>query len=175
MASNVDSSVVPGLRLIDVTDGWAMGELVEQHCIVAVWRGQPTSAALELRGGELIKLAERHPKHCALIEVVESTSKPPSDETRKRAMEAFRNLADNLSCIAFTVEGTEMRSALTRAIITGMLFFVKQPQPTKVFRDIGEMLAWVRARIGTDRPAFENELKAAIEHLRSLITARAAS
>lgn len=160
---------MPGLRLIEVTDGWAIGELETQHVIASVWRGQPNAAALAKRGNELVELTRKYPGKCAMIEVVEPSSKPPSDQDRKIAMEVFRELGTNLACIGFTVEGGEMRSAMTRAIITGMLFFVKQPQPTKVFRAIPDMLAWVKSRMGTDQTSFEPDLAAALEHLRSLI------
>lgn len=162
-------SEVPPVRIIEVTNKWAMGEFCQ--CIGAVWRGQPTSEALKLRASELVDLAHKYPGACALLEVVEPTSKPPTDETRRVAMDVFRKLGNDLAGIGFVIEGNEVRSTLTRAIITGMLFFVKQPQPTKLFRRTTDMVGWVRQRMHVEDHDLEQKLIAGLEYLRGQISA----
>jgi hypothetical protein len=158
-----------GLRVIEVTDKWALGEF--ERCVVVVWSGQPDDETMSRRAIEIQDLVKRHPGHCALLEIVEPTAKPPSQETRRVAMEVFRKIGNDLSAIGFVLEGGEMRSALIRAVITGMLFFVKQPQPSKVFKRLEDMLDWVRPHLKPDRETFDTDIRAAFEHLRGLMHA----
>jgi hypothetical protein len=158
-----------GLRVIEVTERWAMGEF--ERCVAIVWCGQPDVHALTRRGEELVELTKKFPGNCALVEVVESTAKPPSQEARRVAMEVFRKLGSDLSAIGFVLEGNEMRSAMIRAVITGMLFFLKQPQPSKVFKQLGPMIEWLKPRISATED-FGPRLTAVLDHLRQLMHAR---
>ena len=169
----MDAPAPVGLRVIEVTPKWAMGEF--EQCITMIWSGQPDHAAMQRRAEELLDLAKRFPGKCALVEVVESTAKPPNQDTRRVAMEVFRKLGNDLSAIAFVLEGNEMRTALIRAVITGMLFFVKQPQPSRVFKRLDELLEWLRPRLQPSRTGFDADLAAAFEHLRALMHARGAA
>src|SRR5205814_768473 len=96
-------------------------------------------------------------------------------ETRRVAMDVFRKLGSDLSAIGFVIEGNEMRMAVVRAVITGMLFFVKQPQPSRVFKRLEDMIEWVRPRIHPEDPSFDAGLTAAFEHLRQLLHAHGAA
>jgi len=162
--------VALGVRLIDVTDRWAMGEFA--RCLVVVWRGETTPDAFRKRNAELQDLSRRHRGKCALVEVVETTSPPPSDDTRRVAMEVFKELGADLAGIGFVIEGNQMKSALNRAILTGMTFFVKRLQPTKVFKHSAELARWVRPRVQDEEPGFEARLEAAIEFVRRVIGPR---
>ena len=167
--SSSEGEAPSDLRVLEVTKNWAIGEY--GRCLAVVWSGQPDPHAMQRRADHLVDLCKRHPGHCALVEVVEPTSKPPDDNTRRVAMEVFRKLGNDLSGIAFVVEGNEVRTTLTRAIITGMLFFVRQPQPSKVFKRIPDLAAWVRGRIHAEDSEFNTKLAAAFEHLRGLMHA----
>jgi hypothetical protein len=158
--------------VIEVTDRWAMGEF--ERCVAIVWCGQPDVHALTRRGEELLELTKKFPGNCALVEVVESTAKPPSQEARRVAMEVFRTLGNDLTAIGFVLEGNEMRSAMIRAVITGMLFFLKQPQPSKVFKQLQPMIEWLRPRIHA-ADDFGPRLTAALDHLRHAMHVRAAA
>lgn len=156
-----------GVRIIQAAEGWAIGEIA--NCLAIVWRHQPTVDVFRFRNTQLQELAKRAPAKCALVEVIEPTSKPPTDEMRKVAMEVFRQLGGDLGGIGFVLEGNELKSTLNRAILTGMMFFVKQLQPTKVFKRSSELATWARARVASEDPAFETKLVAAFEELRRLI------
>ncbi|NVB78466.1 MAG: hypothetical protein HOV81_08750 [Kofleriaceae bacterium] len=136
-----------------------------------MWRQQPTPDAFRTRNAALLELSKEHANHSALIEIVEETSKPPSDETRRVAMEVFKTLGSSLSGIAMTLEGNQVRSALNRAILTSMMFFVKQLQPTKIFKHPADAARWIRPYVQVSESGFENNLVAALEELRSSIKA----
>src|SRR5258708_3639900 len=138
---NANKETPARLRVISVNEMCAMGEI--DGCIAVVWHQQPSPDAFRARNEQLIELARKAPGKCALVELVEPQAKPPSQETRRVAMEVFRQLGTDLSAIGFVLEGNEMRSALIRAVLTGMMFFVRQLQPTKVFKHIDDMAEWV--------------------------------
>jgi hypothetical protein len=150
-----------------------MGEF--ERCLAVIWSAQPDPDLMRARAVQLVELCRKYPGKCALVEVVEPTSKPPNDATRKVAMDVFRELGPNLTSISFVLEGTEMSSVLARAVITGMLFFLKQPQPSKVFKRVSDMAAWVRPRIQADSTEFDANLALAFEHLRELMRSHARS
>jgi len=162
--------VVPGLRVIAATDGWAFGEV--GGCLAIVWRDQPTAEAFRRRNEELLAMCGKMPGQCALVEIIEPSSKPPPSDVRRVAMEVFKQLGGNLSAVGFVIEGTEMRSAFARALLTGMMFLTKKLQPTKVFKSASMMAEWIKPRVGAKDPEFEPNLVQALEHLRGLIASR---
>jgi hypothetical protein len=155
-----------GLRVLYVSELCAMGEV--DNCVAVVWRAQPTPESFRTRNTFLLDLAARAAGKCALVELIEANAKPPSQETRRVAMEVFKKLGPDLSAIGFVLEGSEMRSALIRAVLTGMMFFVKQLQPTKVFKRQEDMTSWVKPLVQPDNSNFHTELGAAFAHLRGL-------
>ena len=154
------------LRVIETSERWALGEL--ERCVLVVWRLQPDEQTMRARAAALRELCLKYEGRCALVEIVEPTSKPPSEATRRVAMEVFRDLGPRLSLITFTLEGDQVRTAVARAIITAMLFFVMQPQPTKVCKTIAEAASFVRERVG-DSQDFEAQLTRGLDDLRRAI------
>lgn len=159
-----------GLRIIEIDPVCSLGE--QDRCLFVVWRQQPTRAMFDLRHRALTELAARHKGQCGYVELIESTSKPPPDELRKVAVEIFRKLGRDVSCVGFVMEGNELRTALVRAILTGMTFLVQQMQPSKVFKRLGDAATWLRPQIGPVEPGFETRFAAAFEYLRKTETKR---
>lgn len=154
------------VRMVETTAGWAMGEL--DGCLAVVWRAQPTQEAFRKRNQIIEELAKSHPKRCALVEIVEETSKPPDDQTRRVAMEVFKHVGADLAAIAMVLEGNQMRAAVNRAILTSMTFFVKQLQPTKIFKHASDAARWARPLM-RQTDAFEKDLLEALEDVRGAI------
>ena len=154
-----------GLRIIEINPVCSIGE--QDRCLFVVWRQQPTRKMFDLRHHVLAELALRHKGECGYVELIESTSKPPTDELRKVAVDVFRKLGRDLSCVGFVMEGNELRTALVRTILTGMTFLVPQMQPSKVFKRLTDAAIWIRPQIGTTEPGFEARFAAAFDHLRN--------
>jgi len=154
-----------GLKVIEAGRVCAMAEF--KRCLLTVWHLQPTREAFDARHEALIDLAKRFPGKCGYVELIEPNSKPPPDELRKIAVEVFRKLGKDLCCIGFVVDGTQLRSALVRAIIATMSFLIPPTQPAKVFKRLSDAGEWIRPRVGEDDPAFAQQLVAAFEQLRN--------
>jgi hypothetical protein len=159
------TSVPQGVRVIHSTSTCAMAEF--ERCVITVWKQQPTKEAFDVRHQALLDLSTRHKAKCAYVELIESTSKPPPDDLRKVAVEAFKKLGGDVACVGFVLDGPEMRSAINRAILTTMMFLLPQMQPTKVFKRLSDMAQWVRPRIEQE-PGFDARLVAAFDYLRKM-------
>lgn len=158
-------SAPEGLRVIKIDPAFSMGEI--ECCILTVWRLQPSSEAFELRHRELQDLAVRHRGSCAYMELIEPTSAPPTDELRKIAVDVFRKLGKDVSCVGFVLDGQQLRTTLARAILTGMMFLLPQMQPSKVFKRIAECANWVQPKIGNTNPEFETRILRTFDYLRN--------
>jgi hypothetical protein len=126
-------------------DDWAMGEF--GPCLIVIWRGTVTVAALHQVNERIVNLAQRRPGHCAYINVIEKNSPLPSAQTRKLAMEGVEKPGRALTCMAAIIEGNELRSTVVRAIITGMAFLLPKSQPTKMFKDTQQMASWLKKQL----------------------------
>lgn len=151
-----------GVRIIEANDVCTVGEF--ERCLVIVWRAQPTAAMFESRARALQDLVTRFSGRCGYIELIEPTSRPPPGNLRKTAVEVFPKLGNKLSCIGVLIEGTQVRSALVRAIQTAMTFLVPQIQPYKVFKRRADLAEWARAQIAAE-PDFATRLSPALDLL----------
>ncbi len=170
-SQNNDGHSAGALRVLEIAPAWAMGEL--DPCLVVVWRGETTPEAFRLRNNHLEDLAARARGKCALIEVIEPSSKAPSQDTRRVAMEVFKKLGSDLSAVGMVIEGSEVRSTLARAVVTGMMFFVRQLQPTKVFKETKELVGWVQPRLQGLPADYQARLDGALDELRQRMQALA--
>ncbi len=161
------------LRILEANAVCAMAEY--EHCLLIVWRLQPTRAMFERRHEALLELSARAPGKCGYFEMIQPSSKPPSDELRKNAVDVFRKLGRSLGCIGFVIEGGELRAALVRAILTTMTFLVAQMQPSKVFKHLRDLGPWARGYLGEVGPEFDPRLLAAFAYLRDAPLAHASS
>jgi hypothetical protein len=163
-AESSNETPPPGLRVIESNEVFAIAEF--ERCMLTIWRRQPTRETFAKRDKEVTEFVAKYPGRCGYVELIEPGSKPPPNELRKAGVEVFRQLGKDLSCIAFVVDGAELRSAMVRAILATMSFFVPATQPSKIFKRFGDMAEWVRPRIAEEDASFSLRLTAAFEHLR---------
>lgn len=167
--TNADVTLQEKLRVISATPEWGMGEF--NRVLIVIWNDAPTLERFRQRQMELESLVARFPGRCALVEVVEPAAKPPPSEGRVETMRGFAKLGSNLSALAFQLEGSALRAALNRAVITGMTFLIPQAQPTKVFKQVDATGVWVKEKIGETHDAFVGGLREAVDGLRSAMRA----
>ncbi len=138
-------SVVDGIIIHAAHKHWALGEF--GPCLIVVWRGNVTEEALLQINERIWDLTQRRPGNCAFVTVIERDSPPPTAPLRKLAMAGLTRPGDALRCKVAVIEGNELRSALVRAILTGMALLRPQAQPTKFFKDTQDMARWVASQL----------------------------
>jgi len=144
---------------------WALGEF--GPCLIAVWRGAVTAEALVVINEKIWNLTQRRPGACAFVTVIEQNSPPPSAPNRKLAMEGLSRPGKALGCKCAVFEGNEFRTALVRAIMTGMALLRRQDQPSKFVKTLPELATWVQAQIrAAGGEVDSNDIVRACEQIR---------
>ena len=155
---------VEGIVIHAAQKQWALGEF--GPCLIVVWRGNVTEEALLFINERIWDLTQRRPGDCAFVTVIERNSPPPNAPLRKLAMAGLTRPGNALTCKVAVIEGNELRSALVRAILTGMALLRTQAQPTKFFKDTQEMSTWVKSQL-KDSPDLDKEIVRAAEVIRN--------
>ncbi len=159
---------VDGIVLYVAHKHWAMGEF--GPCLMVVWRGTAAEDALLQINERIWDLTQRRPGKCVFINVIEPKSPTPSAAVRKLAMEGLSRPGKALACKVAVIEGHELRSALARAVLTGMMLLRPQDQPTKFFKDTREMSQWVKKQL-QDAEDLDEKIVRSIEIIRSQMPA----
>jgi len=153
------------LKILKLDREYAFGE--QEGFLLGVWRGQPTEASFQERGRYMVDLAARHPGRCGYLEVIETTSKPPSPAARKVAADVLKEIGKSLPYIGMVIEGNELRATLVRAVIAGMTLLVRSDQSMRVDKDLSKSALWVCTKLQQSDTALPPRLVAGIERLRS--------
>jgi len=159
---------VDGIVLYAAQKHWAMGEL--GPCLMVVWRGVAAENELLQINERIWDLTQRRPGNCVFINVIEPRSPTPSAAVRKLAMEGLSRPGKALGCKVAVIEGHELRSALARAVLTGMMLLRPQDQPTKFFKDTRGMSQWVKKQL-QDPGELDEQIVRSIEVIRSQMPA----
>ncbi len=170
MESPATTGAPHGLRVLHVDQVFALGEY--RRCLLEVYSGEPTLEGFLLRNREIDDLVSRHPGRCAFVDFIEPSSKPPPSEVRPVAMQAIAKAGKNLSCVAAVLEGSNIRTALVRAVLAGMALLVPGRQPSKVFKGTTEVAAWVAPHVQEDNAEFKSGLVDALAYLRAQVRAQ---
>jgi len=122
-----------------------MGEV--GPCLIVVWRGTVREDAIHRINDHIWTLTRQRPGACAYINVIESNSPPPSASLRKLVMDGITRPGKALTCLGAVFEGNELRTALVRAVMTGMAMLRRSAQPTKFFKNTQDMAVWVEEQL----------------------------
>lgn len=141
------------------------GEL--DNCLLTVWHERPTVPSVTEVLVDLRALCARCPDGAGVVQIVEPASKSPDEHVMKASAEGLRQVGPNLKALGFVFEGDQFRVAVNRAVLTTLMFFLKQPYPTKVVRAPREALGFVSTRVAV-REDFVPDAVLALEHLRGL-------
>jgi len=136
-------------------------------CLIIVWRGQATEAAVLQINDRLWELTQQRPGQSAFVNVIERDSPSPPPAVRKASMTGIARCGSALSCKCAVIEGHELRSALVRAILTGMELLRSKQQPTKFFKDTTEMSVWMKKQLPDAAADLDKEIVRAVEVIRS--------
>lgn len=145
---------------------WALGEY--GPCLIVIWRGKVTEEALLVINAQIWSSTQARPGQVAYINVIEPNSPPPSAPLRKLVMEGLSRPGKALNCKSAVVEGNEFRSALVRAVMTGLALLRPQEIPTKFFKNLPELAVWLQAQMRTGGVEVDdNGIVRACEYIRS--------
>lgn len=168
VSDDVVVAPLEGLVVHALHSHWAMAEL--DPCLIVIWRGVVTEEALRSINEHIWKLTQKRPGACAYINVIERNSPAPTAPLRKIAMEGLSRPGKALTCLGAVFEGNEFRSALVRAVMTGMALLRPSGQPTKFFKNVQEMSVWVGNQLRSAGATIATgDIVRACEHTRRIM------
>lgn len=142
------------MRLVDsaLLAAEAVGPIV-----IALWRDEVTSEAVEEVGQLLRCTAEDYPEGIAFVTVAQFRAPIPSAAMRARIVEIYGELGDTLHGVAQVVEGTGFWASAALCFIAGLGLLHRHDHQLKVFGEAAEGLRWA-AELGVPKAPTADEL-----------------
>jgi hypothetical protein len=137
-------AAVPGLEITYKSDRFMMASF-DAVCI-AVWHTQPTRALFEIQRTHLAATVALHPTRAAFMCVVSQRADPPEQEIRDASSKMIASHAGKLAGCACVIEGSGFRSAITRTVLTGIIFVVRSPVPYLFCESVTAACGWLEER-----------------------------
>jgi len=140
--------------------------------LIQIWRGPPSgklSAEVNRIAGEFIT---SHPGDVSSLFIVERSSPPPDDETRKNFAAFSRDLSAKMNISIVVAEGGGFRGALVRAVGVTLTTLLPHSAKFKFVNDLNVAARLVEPHL---RVGDSQTLLAACEELRAKILSPARS
>jgi hypothetical protein len=115
---------------------------------VAVWKTKPTHRLFDIQRDQLAKVVREQPGSAVFICVVQPSADPPDQELRYASTEMIVSHGKNLAAVAGVIEGSGFRAAITRTVLTGILFVIRNPSPFRFFESVESSVSWLGERVG---------------------------
>jgi len=145
-------------RILHCADGLAVAEL--GTVCVAIWRSKSTWPRFEIQKAILADCVKRKPGGIAFMCVVEQTSEPPDEDLRKASSKMIADHGLQLTCVAGVIEGAGFRGAITRSVLAGIVFLVRNPSPLKMFESVESASRWIQSQMpGTAGSALASQVE----------------
>ena len=136
----------PELEVGHCTGGLFMGSL--GPVCVALWQTKPTRELVAIQRAYLARAVAHDPKHVAFVCAVAASAQPPDEAERAASAAMINEHGANLAAVAGVIEGTGFRAAITRAVLSGMVFVVRSPCPIRLFDSVPAASHWLAQRLG---------------------------
>jgi hypothetical protein len=140
----------PDTRIFHATDGLVMAEI--GTVCVALWRKKSTPERFKVQKRYLDEVVRAHPGEAAFLVVVEPGSEPPADQERRASSQMITDHGTKLRCVACVIEGSGLRSAITRSVLTGIVLVVKSPSSISYFDSPANAVPWMAKHVNLGRP-----------------------
>jgi hypothetical protein len=148
-ASRAPGRVLTQLAITFRRDGLTMASF--GSVCIAVWETKPTPALFEIQRAHLANAVARHPTRATFMCVVSRHADPPDQEVRDASSKMIASHVGNLAGCACVIEGSGFRSALTRTVLTSILFVIRSPVPYVFCESVLAACKWLEARGARER------------------------
>jgi hypothetical protein len=113
-----------------------------QNLIIAVWRAQPTHAAVGRLAARGQSVTERYPRHSA-IHIVHNGTGIPAAEARAAFVELMKGRGPKLACVAAVLLGHGFWASALQGAITGMHMLAPHSLPLRICDSIEAAADWL--------------------------------
>ena len=116
---------------------------------VALWQIKPTLSLFEIQREGLAAVVRKHPGRAAFLCIVQTSADPPDQEIRNASTQMITGHGPNLAAVACVIEGSGFRAAITRTVLTGIVFVIRNPQPFRFLETVEAASDWLATRLGS--------------------------
>jgi hypothetical protein len=147
-------------------NGIALGVLGE--ILVLHYGETPTMAA-----ARVLDLASNHPAMVRIgqprvLIVIEPNARAPEANVRNATQKTLQRYESKTTAIAYAILGEGFAGAAARAVVSGMLLFVKPKYPAKVFATLSAASQWLLSQGPRGLPTERLELRDRLERVKQL-------
>lgn len=128
-------------ELVQIGDGIVLAQI--GPVCVAIWRTQPTAERFEIQRSCLQAAVKKRPGNTVFMCVVEAGTEPPDENIRKASSNMVTDLGPDLKAVALVIEGTGFKAAISRTVLSGIVFLIRSPTPIKYFESAASGAAWL--------------------------------
>jgi len=118
-------------QLVQVGDGIVVAQI--GPVCAALWRKKPTPERFEIQRSCLNAAVKKHPGNTVFLCLVEAGTEPPEDNIRKASSNMITDLGEDLKAVAIVIEGSGFKAAISRTVLSGIVFLIRTPSPIKYF------------------------------------------
>jgi hypothetical protein len=136
-----------------------------RNVFALVDKGNATASDYPILERMVREQGKRHPEGLGCLVIIPAVANPPPEDVRRAIRDVLANLAPQLRCLCWLVEGTGFRAAAVRATLVGLRVFTRQPYTTRVASDMTESLQWVLAQLSRAAPT-QTEVRIALESIQ---------
>jgi len=128
-------------ELVQIGDGIVVAQI--GPVCAAIWRKQPTADRFEIQRSCLHAAVKKRPGNTVFMCLVEAGTEPPDDNIRKASSTMVTDLGQDLKAVAIVIEGTGFKAAISRTVLSGIVFLIRSPSPIKYFESAASGAAWL--------------------------------
>jgi len=136
-----------------------------RNIFALVDKGNATVSDYPILERMVLEQGKRYPSGLGCLVIIPALANPPPEDVRRAIREVLANLAPQLRCLCWLVEGTGFRAAAVRATLVGLRVFSRQPYATRVASDMTEALRWVLSHLAKGAPA-QTDIRSAIDAIQ---------
>jgi hypothetical protein len=128
-------------EIVQVGDGIVVAQI--GSVCVALWRKKPTPERFEIQRKCLDAAVKRSPGKTVFLCLVEPGTEPPDDVIRKASSTMISGHGQDLRAVACVIEGSGFKAAISRTVLSGIVFLIRSPSPIKYFESPASGAAWL--------------------------------
>jgi len=126
---------------IERKNGVALG--ICEDTVVIYHARAPTLESVHLIDNAIKHQAVARLERILALVVIDALSRTPDVEVRNAMQRSLLSHASRTVALAYAIMGTGFSNAAARAVVSGMLVFVRPPYPTKVFPTVSAASQWL--------------------------------
>lgn len=113
---------------------------------LVLWRGTLTRESFDRFAAQTDQMILKYPEGFTQLQVIESTSEPPSSELRRESSRVMKRMRGTAIGVAFVIEGDGLKTSIARSILRGMALLSHGAVPLHYFAQLPEALTWTTSQ-----------------------------